>query len=95
MRTAARYGELWGKRFELGGLMSGGRWRVTRRRDFRIFKFPSNPRNPTYWHARDYVLFALNPFAGNHSTRKQIEPMEGARRPKKIEFRWRLLVSPR
>jgi hypothetical protein len=23
---------------------------------------PSNPRFPTYWHARDYGLFSLNPF---------------------------------
>ncbi len=30
-----------------------------------IFDHPSNPRHPTYWHARDYGLFALNPFGRN------------------------------
>jgi len=27
-----------------------------------IFDHPSNPRHPTYWHARDYGLIAVNPF---------------------------------
>jgi hypothetical protein len=27
-----------------------------------IFDHPGNPRHPTYWHARDYGLFAANPF---------------------------------
>ena len=27
-----------------------------------IFDHPSNPRHPTYWHARDYGLVAANPF---------------------------------
>ena len=30
-----------------------------------IFDHPQNPRHPTYWHARDYGLFALNPLARN------------------------------
>jgi hypothetical protein len=30
-----------------------------------IFDHPSNPKHPTYWHARNYGLFAVNPF-GEH-----------------------------
>ncbi len=27
-----------------------------------IFDHPQNPRHPTWWHVRDYGLFAANPF---------------------------------
>jgi hypothetical protein len=30
-----------------------------------IFDNPANPKHPTYWHARGYGLFAVNPF-GEH-----------------------------
>jgi hypothetical protein len=30
-----------------------------------IFDHPGNPRHPTWWHVRDYGLFAANPF-GQH-----------------------------
>lgn len=30
-----------------------------------MFDHPSNPRHPTWWHVRDYGLFAANPF-GQH-----------------------------
>ncbi|HTO03250.1 MAG TPA: PmoA family protein [Opitutus sp.] len=30
-----------------------------------IFDHPANPRHPTWWHVRDYGLFAANPF-GQH-----------------------------
>lgn len=30
-----------------------------------IFDHPTNPKHPTYWHARGYGLFAVNPF-GEH-----------------------------
>ncbi len=31
-----------------------------------IFDHPSNPRHPTWWHARDYGLVAANPFGIHH-----------------------------
>jgi len=27
-----------------------------------IFDHPKNPKHPTWWHVRDYGLFAANPF---------------------------------
>jgi len=41
-----------------------------------IFDHPSNPVHPTYWHVRDYGLFAANPFGIHEFTNKK-EP-EGA-----------------
>ena len=34
-----------------------------------IFDHPKNPRHPTWWHVRDYGLFAANPF-GRHDFEK-------------------------
>ena len=31
-----------------------------------IFDHPANPRHPTWWHVRDYGLFAANPFGKRH-----------------------------
>ncbi|MAK46622.1 MAG: hypothetical protein CMI24_05135 [Opitutae bacterium] len=35
-----------------------------------IFDHPSNPRHPTWWHARDYGLVAANPFGQHDFERK-------------------------
>jgi hypothetical protein len=35
-----------------------------------IFDHPDNPRHPTWWHVRDYGLFAANPF-GVHDFEKK------------------------
>lgn len=58
-----------------------------------IFDHPSNPRHPTWWHARDYGLFAANPF-GAHDFEGA---PEGAgdlalARGATIELRYRVLV---
>lgn len=34
-----------------------------------VFDHPQNPRHPTWWHVRDYGLFAANPF-GRHDFEK-------------------------
>lgn len=58
-----------------------------------IFDNPSNPKHPTYWHARGYGLFAVNPF-GEHDFYNDpkrdgsitIKPGES------LTFRYRVLI---
>ena len=54
-----RDGDCWGKRSPwvlYEGPVDGRMVRL------RIADHPGNPRHPTWWHARDYGLFAANPF---------------------------------
>jgi hypothetical protein len=41
-----------------------------------IFDHPGNPRHPTWWHVRDYGLFAANPF-GQHDFEKMRDKSAG------------------
>jgi hypothetical protein len=41
-----------------------------------IFDHPQNPRHPTWWHVRDYGLFAANPF-GQHDFEKLPDKQTG------------------
>ncbi len=41
-----------------------------------IFDHPQNPRHPTWWHVRDYGLFAPNPF-GRHDFEKLSDKSAG------------------
>jgi hypothetical protein len=41
-----------------------------------IFDNPDNPRHPTWWHVRDYGLFAANPF-GRHEFEKLSDKTAG------------------
>jgi hypothetical protein len=62
-----RDGEAWGKRAkwcDYYGPVKGQVFGIA------IFDHPSNPRHPTWWHVRDYGLFAANPF-GAHDFEKQ------------------------
>ncbi len=48
-----------------------------------IFDHPTNPRHPTWWHVRNYGLFAANPFGVHNFERKKkgvgdFEVTEGA-----------------
>lgn len=61
-----RDGETWGKRADwcdYYGPVEGKTVGVA------IFDHPQNPRHPTWWHVRDYGLFAANPF-GRHDFEK-------------------------
>jgi hypothetical protein len=60
-------GETWGKRakwVDYYGPVNGKPVGVA------IFDHPENPRHPTWWHVRDYGLFAANPFGVHHFERK-------------------------
>ncbi len=54
--------QIWGKRanwVDYSGVVAGEKLGIA------IFDSPSNIKHPTYWHARGYGLFAVNPF-GEH-----------------------------
>jgi hypothetical protein len=54
--------DIWGKRanwVDYSGVVDGEQLGIA------IFDNPTNIKHPTYWHARDYGLFAVNPF-GEH-----------------------------
>jgi hypothetical protein len=59
-----------------------------------IFDNPQNPRHPTWWHVRDYGLFAANPF-GKHDFEKLPDPRAGdftIEAGKSATFRWRFYI---
>ena len=55
---------------------------------------PSNPRHPTYWHARDYGLFALNPFGQKAFDPKQEENVMKLPKGQKLTYKWRVVIHP-
>jgi len=63
----ARDGDTWGKRaawVDYHGPVGDQIMGVA------IFDHPTNPRHPTWWHVRDYGLFAANPFGIHDFERK-------------------------
>jgi hypothetical protein len=72
LSTGIRDASTWGKRAawcDYSGPVDGKTVGVA------IFDHPDNPRHPTWWHVRDYGLFAANPF-GIHDFEKK-EPGAG------------------
>ena len=64
--AGVRDGDTWGKRADwcdYYGPVDGKAVGIA------IFDHPQNPRHPTWWHVRDYGLFAANPF-GQHDFEK-------------------------
>jgi hypothetical protein len=59
-----------------------------------MFDHPQNPHHPTYWHARDYGLFALNPFGQNAFDPKAEERHTKLSPGQKLAFRWRVVIHP-
>ena len=59
-----------------------------------ILDHPQNPRHPTYWHARDYGLFALNPFGRNAFDPSQEESHWKVPAGQKLVFRWKVVIHP-
>ena len=59
-----------------------------------IFDHPKNPRHPTWWHVRDYGLFAADPF-GQHDFEKLPDKSAGnlsVPAGKSVTFRYRLYL---
>lgn len=90
LSTGVKDGQTWGKRAEwcdyygpLDGKVVG----------IAIFDHPSNPKHPTWWHVRDYGLFAANPF-GVHDFEKQPPGTGDLRIPagQSVTFRYRFYL---
>lgn len=86
-----RDGETWGKRAkwcDYYGPVDGKTVGIA------IFDHPQNPRHPTWWHVRDYGLFAANPF-GQHDFEKLKDKNAGnltVPNGKSVTFRYRLYL---
>jgi hypothetical protein len=88
---AVRDDETWGKRADwcdyygpVDGKTAG----------LAIFDHPQNPRHPTWWHVRDYGLFAANPF-GQHDFEKLSDKSAGnltIPAGKSVTFRYRFYL---
>jgi len=88
---AATMAQVWGKRsnwVDYSGEVEGEKLGVA------IFDHPQNPRHPTYWHARDYGLFALDPFGSHVFDPTQPESHWQLPKGKQLVFRWRVVVHP-
>ena len=59
-----------------------------------IFDHPQNLHYPTYWHARDYGLFSLNPFGQNSFDENMPENKTKLATGKKLVYRWRVVIHP-
>jgi hypothetical protein len=80
----------WGKRAEwcdYNGSINGKHVGIA------IFDHPSNPVHPTYWHVRDYGLFAANPF-GIHDFEKKPPGTGNLNIPagKSVTFKYRFYI---
>jgi hypothetical protein len=82
---------VWGKRsnwVDYSGNVDGEKLGVA------IFDSPSNPRHPVYWHARDYGLFALDPFGQHAFDPSQPESNWKLDSGKSLRFRYRVVIHP-
>lgn len=59
-----------------------------------LMSHPSNPHHAPYWHARDYGLFAMNPFGQNAFDATQEERITKLAKGEKLAYRWLVVVHP-
>jgi hypothetical protein len=84
-------GDTWGKRADwcdYSGLVDGKTVGIA------MFDNPQNPRHPTWWHVRDYGLFAANPF-GQHDFESLSDKTAGkliVPAGKSVTFRYRFIL---
>jgi hypothetical protein len=58
-----------------------------------IFDHPKNPRHPTWWHVRNYGLFAANPFGIHDFEKKSAGAGDMKIAPgQSVTFRYRLYL---
>ena len=69
--AGVRDGQTWGKRAEWCDYYGPVEGRTV---GIAIFDHPKNPRHPTWWHVRDYGLFAANPLASTTSRASPTRP---------------------
>ena len=67
LSSGVRDGEPWGTRAEWCDYYGPVNGEIV---GMAIFDHPDNPRHPTWWHVRDYGLFAANPFGVHHFENK-------------------------
>ena len=83
---------VWGKRSEwvdYSGVLDGEPVGIA------IFDHPSNPRHPTYWHARAYGLFAANIFGVHDFENDPSRDGSLTIRPgQPLRFRYRVVIHP-
>jgi hypothetical protein len=80
---------VWGKRsnwVDYYGTLEGEQLGIA------IFDHQSNPRNPTYWHARDYGLFALDPFGQHAFDESAPESHLTVEAGGSLHFLWRVVI---
>ncbi|HXJ75599.1 MAG TPA: PmoA family protein, partial [Candidatus Dormibacteraeota bacterium] len=88
--TGVRDGATWGKRADWCDYYGPVHGKTV---GIAIFDHPSNPKHPTWWHVRDYGLFAANPF-GVHDFEKRPEGAGNLAIPKgaSITFKYRFYM---
>lgn len=83
---------VWGKAFpwvDYAGTLEGEALGVA------ILDHPSNPKHPTYWHSRDYGLFAANIFGERDFFRDKTRDGSLTLKPGETwRFRYRVVVHP-
>src|SRR5579862_1637210 len=84
--------EVWGKRASWAdyyGVVDGEPLGIA------IFDNPSNPRHPTWWHARSYGLFAANIFGLHDFENDKSKDGSLTLAPsEKLRFRYRVVIHP-
>lgn len=88
--TGVKDAETWGKRAEWCDYYGPVEGKIV---GIAIFDHPQNPKHPTWWHVRDYGLFAANPF-GVHDFEKQPPGAGNLVIPagKSVTFRYRFYI---
>jgi len=88
-----RDGDTWGKRANWCDYYGTAEGKLV---GVAFFDHPQNPRHPTWWHVRDYGLFAANPF-GRHDFEKLEDKTAGNLKVpdgQSITFRYRMILHP-